>query len=320
MSSRKGQEFAIPGGTGKAAGLFTSQATRDDAQREKVQSIPLDQIDPFPEHPFHVREDEAMQTMVESVKAVGVLTPAVARQKEDGRYELVSGHRRKHACELAGLEAMPIIVREMTHDEAVIYMVESNFQREAILPSEKAFAYKMRLDAMKRQQGERTDLTSATVLQKSDGKSSRELLAENSPISHEQIRKYICLTKLLPPLLQMVDEGKIAFRPAVELSYLQKEEQEALLEAMEAEAATPSLAQAIKMKQFSQGGKLTPEVIQSVMMEEKPNQIEQFKMPKAKISQFFAPGTPAQKMEDTIVKALELYRQRQRDKKRDEAR
>ena len=285
----------------------------------QIQQIPLDLIDPFPEHPFHVREDEAMQTMAESVKAVGVLTPAVARQKEDGRYELVSGHRRKHACELAGVDTMPVIVREMTHDEAVIFMVESNFQREAILPSEKAFAYKMRLDAMKRQ-GQRTDLTCVPVAHKSENPRSRAVLAEKAGESQDQIRRFIRLTSLMPPLLQMVDDGKIAFRPAVELSYLQKEEQEALLEAMEAEAATPSLAQAIKMKQFSQGGKLAPEVIQSVMMEEKPNQVEQFKMPKAKISQFFAPGTPAQKMEDTIVKALELYRQRQRNKKRDEAR
>jgi len=276
----------------------------------QILQIPLDLIDPFPEHPFHVREDEAMTAMVESVKAVGVLTPAVARQKEDGRYELVSGHRRKHACELAEMDAMPVIVREMTHDEAVIFMVESNFQREVILPSEKAFAYKMRLDAMGRQ-GQRTDLTSGPVGPKLR---SNDELADKVGDSSTQIKRFIRLTTLIPALLQMVDDGKIAFRPAVELSYLPENEQEALLDAMEAEAATPSLAQAIKMKQFSQDGKLTPEVIESIMAEEKPNQKEQFKMPKERISKFFAPGTSVQKMEDTIVKALEQYRQRNRDK------
>jgi len=272
------------------------------------------EIDSFPDHPFQVRDDDAMHAMVESVKANGVLTPAIVRQKEDGRYELVSGHRRKRACELAGVD-LPVIVRNMTRDEAVIFMVESNFQREIILPSEKAFAYKMRLDAMKRQQGERTDLTSAPVVQKS----SRELLAEKTNDSHEQVRRYIRLTFLIPPLLQLVDDGKIAFRPAVELSYLREEEQAALLETIEAEAATPSLAQAIKMKQFSQDGKLSPEVIQSVMMEEKPNQKEQFKMPKERIAKYFPAGTPAKTMEDAIVKGLELL-QRKRERQRDGAR
>lgn len=310
-TSRAGQTIKLPEAAGKNAGLFSSQATRDDVQREKVRAIQLDEIDPFPEHPFHVREDEAMATMVESVKAVGVLTPAVARQKEDGRYELVSGHRRKHACELAGLDTMPVIVRDMTHDEAVIFMVESNFQRETILPSEKAFAYKMRLDAMKRQAGRPSNDNVSPV---GTHLRSDEQLAQTTGDSRNQIHRYIRLTALEPALLQLVDEGKIAFRPAVELSYLQKEEQAALLDTIEAEAATPSLAQAIKMKQFSQQDKLTPEVIQSIMQEEKPNQVEQFKMPKEKISRFFAPGTPVQKMEDTIVKALELYRKRQRDK------
>jgi len=314
MPAKDGQTFTLPAKTNLNADLFSTQATRDDAQREKVQTIPLDQIDPFPEHPFHVREDEAMTAMVESVKAVGVLTPAVARQKEDGRYELVSGHRRKHACELAGLEVMPVIVREMTHDEAVIFMVESNFQREAILPSEKAFAYKMRLDAMKRQAGRPSKENASPVATNfPQGRSDVEL-GEITGESKDTIRRFIRLTYLIPALLQMVDDGKIAFRPAVELSYLPENEQEALLEAMEAEAATPSLAQAIKMKQFSQDGKLTPEVIESIMAEEKPNQKEQFKIPKERISRFFAPGTSAQKMEDTIVKALEQYRQRQRDK------
>jgi len=296
--------------------LFSTQASRDDAKRERVQEIPLALIDPFPEHPFHVREDEAMTAMAESVKAIGVLTPAVARQKEDGHYELVSGHRRKRACELAGLDAMPVIVREMTHDEAVVFMVESNFQREVVLPSEKAFAYKMRLDAMKRQAGRPSREKPVPLGQNFDGKTSREILAEKSTDSNTQIQRFIRLTSLVPALLQMVDDGKIAFRPAVELSYLQEKEQMALLETIEAEAATPSLAQVQKLKLFSQEGKLTPEVIQSVMMEEKPNQVEHFKIPKTKISKFFAPGTSMQKVEDTIVKALEQYRKRQRDKER----
>ena len=294
--------------------LFSTQATRDDAQREKVQEIPLALIDPFPEHPFQIREDEAMLTMAESVKAVGVLTPAVARQKEDGRYELVSGHRRKRACELAGLGTMPVIVREMTHDEAVVFMVESNFQRETILPSEKAFAYKMRLDAMKRQAGRPSKENSVPVGQVFEGKTSRAILAAQSADSNTQIQRFIRLTSLLPDILQLVDDGKIAFRPAVELSYLQETEQVALLDTIQAQDASPSLAQAQKMKLFSQEEKLTPEVIQSVMMEEKPNQVEHFKIPKTKISKFFAPGTPMQKVEDTIVKALELYRRRQRDR------
>jgi len=256
-----------------------------------------------------------MQAMTESVKTLGVLTPAVARQKEEGRYELVSGHRRKRACELAGLDFMPVIVRDMTHDEAVVFMVESNFQRETILPSEKAFAYKMRLEAMKRQTG-RPSRNGAPVVHNLSGEKSRDILAEATGENREQIRRFIRLTSLVPALLQMVDDGKIAFRPAVELSYLQEKEQSALLETIEAEAATPSLAQAQKMKLFSQEGKLTPEVIQSVMMEEKPNQVEHFKIPKTKISKFFAPGTSMQKVEDTIVKALEQYRKRQRDKER----
>jgi len=293
--------------------LFSTQETRDDSRREKVQEIALALIDPFPEHPFHVREDDAMTAMAESVKTLGVLTPAVARQKEGGRYELVSGHRRKRACELAGLDAMPVLVRDMTHDEAVVFMVESNFQRETILPSEKAFAYKMRLDAMKRQAGRPSKDNLSPV---GTNLRSHEQMAQEMGDSRNQIHRFIRLTFLMPALLQMVDDGKIAFRPAVELSYLQEKEQAALLETIEAEAATPSQAQAQKMKLFSQEGKLTPEVIQSVMMEEKPNQVEHFKIPKTKISKFFAPGTSMQKVEDTIVKALELYRKRQRDKER----
>ena len=226
---------------------------------------------------------------------------------------MVAGHRRKKAADLAGLAEIPCIVRQLTDDEATIIMVDSNLQREQILPSEKAFAYKMKLDAMKRQ-GQRSDLTSATKLQKSAGKTSREILAEQAGESHEQIRKYIRLTLLIPELLQMVDDGKIAFSPAVEFSYLKEQEQRSLLDTMELEDCTPSVAQAKKLKQFSQDGKLTDEVILSIMQEDKPNQKEQFKMPKERISKYFAPGTPAQKIEDTIIKALELYRKRERQK------
>jgi len=312
-----GQSFALPTGRHPRSDLFSTQATRDDAQREKVQTIPLDLIDDFPEHPFQVRQDEAMAAMAESVKASGVLTPAVVRLKEGERYELVSGHRRKFAAALAGLEALPCIVREMTRDEAIVFMVESNFQRETILPSEKAYAYKMRLDAMRRQAGRPSKENSVPVGQNFEGKTSRELLAAQTADSNTQIQRFIRLTALTPTILQLVDDNKIAFRPAVELSYLKESEQAALLEAMQAQEATPSLAQAIKMKQFSQEGKLTPEVIQSIMLEEKPNQKEQFKMPLEKVSRLFAPGTSAQKMEDTILKAVPFYLQRQREKKRD---
>jgi ParB family chromosome partitioning protein len=260
--------------------------------------------------------DESMQAMADSVRTFGIQTPAIVRQKEDGRYELVSGHRRKMACELAGLDSLPCIVRQMSRDEAIIAMVDSNLQRETILPSEKAKSYKMKYEAVKRQQGQRTDLTSATLLQKSDGKTSRELLAEKSPDSHEQIRKFIRLNELVPEVLQMVDEGKIAMRPAVELSYLSKEQQQNLLVTIESEDCTPSHVQAMKMRKFSDEGRLNEDVILSIMTEEKPNQVEQFKLPKEKISRFFAPGTPAQKIEETIIKALELYRKRQRDMER----
>ena len=293
--------------------LFQTDESREEAKLSKIRDIPISEIDEFPDHPFKVRDDEDMQQLVESIKERGVITPATARQKEDGRYELVSGHRRKRASELAGFETLRCEVVDLNRDEATILMVESNFQRSQILPSEKAFAYKMRLDAMKRQ-GQRSDLTSATKLQKSAGKTSREILAEQAGESHEQIRKYIRLTLLIPELLQMVDDGKIAFSPAVEFSYLKEQEQRSLLDTMELEDCTPSVAQAKKLKQFSQDGKLTDEVILSIMQEEKPNQKEQFKMPKERISKYFAPGTPAQKIEDTIIKALELYRKRERQK------
>ena len=295
--------------------LFSTQENRDDAKREKVMDVSLSEIDDFPDHPFQVKDDDAMQNMVESVQKFGVLTPAVARQKEDGRYELVSGHRRKRACDLAGIDTLPVIVRQMSRDEAIIFMVDSNLQREVILPSEKAFSYKMKLEAMKRQ-GQRTDLTSPPLADKLKGKVSAAVLAEQVGESKDQIWRYIRLTALIPPILQIVDDNKMAFRPAVEISYLPKEEQQSLLDTMEYEDCTPSLAQAVKMKQFSQEGRLNGDVILSILSEEKPNQKEQFKIPKERISKYFPTGTPAQKIEDTIIKALELYRKRQRDRER----
>ena len=297
--------------------LFTTQEERDTAKRETVLDIPLSEISDFPDHPFKVRMDEAMMEMADSIRQYGVLVPGMVRQKPDGGYEMIAGHRRKAASELAQKETMPCLVRDLTDDEAIIIMVDSNLQRETLLPSEKAFAYRMKLEAMKRQQGERTDLTSATALQKSNSRSSREQLAENSPDSHEQIRKYIRLTYLIPSLLDMVDEGKVAMRPAVELSYLPEEEQTTLHEMIKLEDCTPSHAQAIKMRRFAEEGKLSEEVILSIMQEEKPNQKEQFRMPRERISKYFPAGTPAQKIEDTIIKALELYqRQRSRDRER----
>lgn len=295
--------------------LFTTQAERDEAKRETVKKIPISEISDFPNHPFKVRMGEAMQEMTESVKQYGVLVPAMVRPKPEGGYEMVAGHRRKLAAELAQQTELPCLVRDLTDDEAILLMIDSNLQREKILPSEKAFAYKMKLEAMKRQQGERTDLTSVPVGQKS-GLTSREILADNSPDSNTQIQRYIRLTNLIPPLLDMVDEGKIAMRPAVELSYLSESEQMALQETMEMEDCTPSYAQAIKLRRFSEERKLNGDVILSIIQEEKPNQKEQVKILKERISKFFAPGTPVQKIEDTIVKALELYRKRQRDMER----
>ena len=293
--------------------LFSTDESRAEAQLEKVVTLNPADISDFPNHPFKVKQDEAMAEMVDSVKQYGVLVPALVRPKADGGYEMVAGHRRKCAATLAGITEMPCIVRNLTDDEATIIMVDSNLQRETILPSEKAFAYKMKLEAMKRQ-GQRSDLTSAPLEPKLKGSRSNEELAASSPDSRSQIQRFIRLTELIPPVLDMVDSGKIAFRPAVELSYLSKEQQQSLYDTMECEDCTPSLAQAIKMKEFSRDGKLSTEVILSIMQEEKPNQREQFKMPKERISKYFAPGTPAQKIEDTIIKALELYRRRERQR------
>ena len=295
--------------------LFTTQAERDEQRLERVIEIPLEEISDFQNHPFKVRQDEAMMEMVESVRQYGVLVPALVRPKTDGGYEMVAGHRRKMACTLAERAVMPCVVRELSDDEAVIIMVDSNLQRETVLPSEKAFAYKMKLEAMKRQ-GQRTDLTSSPLDKKFHGKTSAQQLSEKTGDSQPQIYRYIRLTNLVPEILDMVDEGKIALRPAVELSYLAEEEQRTLVDTIDCEDCTPSHAQAIKMRKFSEAGNLTDEVILSIMQEEKPNQKEQFKMPKERIAKYFPAGTPVQKMEDTIVKALELYRKRQRDMER----
>lgn len=296
--------------------MFTTQEERDNAQRSYVIDLPAAEINDFPNQPFKVRMDESMVELVDSVKQYGVLVPALVRPMPDGGYQMVAGHRRKRATELAGLPTVPCIVRELTDDEAIIVMVDSNLQREQVLPSEKAFAYKMKLEAMKRQ-GQRTDLTLSPLAIKLD---SAAELGKQSGESRDQVFRYIRLTNLIPELLDMVDNsvlkeaGKLqmALRPAVELSYLPEAEQTALLEVMEGEIRTPSHAQAIKMRGFSEKGKLNPDVILSIMQEEKPNQVEQFKIPRERIDKFFKPGTPAQKIEDTIVKALELYRKRER--------
>lgn len=295
--------------------LFSTQESRDEAKLERVINLPPGEISDFPNHPFKVRMDEEMQQMAESVKEHGVLVPALVREKPGGGYEMVAGHRRKRAAELAELPEIPCIVRNLTDDEAIIVMVDSNLQREKILPSEKAFAYKMRLEAMKRQ-GQRTDLTSSPVATKFSKNRSDQELAELVGEGKDNIHRYIRLTYLLPEILDMVDDGKIALRPAVELSYLAEQEQHFLLDTMFSEDCTPSHAQAIKIRKFSQEGKLNPDVILSIMQEEKPNQKEQIKIPKERISRYFAPGTPAQKIEDTIIKALELYRKRQRSMER----
>lgn len=293
--------------------LFTTQEQRDAAKRDVVLDLPLDQIGDFPNHPFKVRQDEAMMEMMESVQLHGVLVPGLVRQLADGSYQMVSGHRRKLASRLAGLDTLPCIVRDLTDDEAIIVMVDSNLQREKVLPSEKAFAYKMKLEAMRRQAGRPSKENGVPMGHHFQQGKSRELLAANSPDSNTQIQRYIRLTYLLPEILAMVDDSKIAFRPAVELSYLAEKEQRILYDAMGHADCTPSLAQAIKMKSFSREGKLSEAVIRSIMAEEKPNQKEQFRIPKERISKYFKPGTPARTMEDTIIKALDYYRKRQRE-------
>ena len=296
--------------------LFETDESRAEAALSKIREIPISDIDEFPDHPFKVLIDEDMEQLVESIKRNGVMTPATVRLKEDGRYELISGHRRKKACELAGLETLKCEVKELTRDEAIIIMVESNLQRSTILPSEKAFAYKMRLEAMKRQAGRPPKENSSPV--GTHLRSDAEL-AEKVGESRNQIQRYIRLTELVPEILQMVDERQIAFRPAVEISYLSEEQQYTLLEAMEYNDATPSLAQAIKMKKFMQDGKLTDEVIQSIMQEEKPNQREKPAFCDERITKLIPKTVPKGQETDFVVKALEFYNrhlQRSKDRER----
>lgn len=320
MAKSSGLNFNLP----SVDDLFSTEEERAEARLEKVVNLSPSEISDFPNHPFKVRMDAAMQEMTESVKQYGVLVPALVRPKPEGGYEMVAGHRRKKAADLAGLAEIPCIVRQLTDDEATIIMVDSNLQREQILPSEKAFAYKMKLDAMKRQ-GQRTDLTLSPVATKLD---SAAQLGRQSGESRDQVFRFIRLTHLIPEILELVDNSvlkdqemlQIAMRPAVELSYLRKEEQADLFAIVDEMDCTPSHAQAIKMRQMSEAKtgdeRLAKDALVSIMKEEKPNQKEQFKIPKEKISRFFAPGTPTQKIEDTIVKALELYRKRQRSLER----
>lgn len=297
--------------------LFMDDRERAESKLPKIHEIPLSEIDEFPNHPFHVRLDEDMDQLVESIKERGIITPVTLRQKPDGRYEIVSGHRRTKACELAGLTTVKAEIKELSRDEAIILMVESNLQRTTILPSEKAFSYKMRLEAMKHQQGERTDLTSVPVGQRF-GKTSREVLADSSTDSNTQIQRYIRLTHLIPPLLDLVDSGKIAFRPAVELSYLTEEEQNSLLDSIGSEQSTPSLAQALKMKEFSQNGRLNADVILSIMCEQKPNQKEKISFQSERLKPFIPKNFTAKQTEDYVIKALEYYHRYQlRQKERD---
>ena len=324
MAKSSGLNFNLP----SVDDLFSTEEERAEAWLEKVVNLSPAEISDFPNHPFKVRMDEAMREMMESVKQYGVLVPTLVRPKPEGGYEMVAGHRRKKAADLAGLAEIPCIVRQLTDDEATIIMVDSNLQREQILPSEKAFAYKMKLDAMKRQAGRPRKDNSAPVGPNLIGTRSNQELAAESPDSKTQIQRYIRLTHLIPEILELVDNSvlkdqemlQIAMRPAVELSYLRKEEQADLFAIMDEMDCTPSHAQAIKMRQMSEaktgGERLAKDALVSIMKEEKPNQKEQFKIPKEKISRFFAPGTPTQKIEDTIVKALELYRKRQRSLER----
>lgn len=304
MAGRK-SDFTLP--TNTLDELFSSQEERDEAKLSKIRDIPLEEIDDFPDHPFQVREDEDMFQLVESIKERGVITPATVRQKEDGRYELISGHRRKRACELAGFETLRCEVVDLDRDEATILMVESNFQRSQILPSEKAHAYKMRLDAMKRQAGRPSKENGATVLPHLQGKKSREILAAESGESHEQIRKYIRLTNLVPELLEFVDKGRIKMRPAVELSYLNEDCQRDLVDEIDLNDCTPSHDQAIRMRKFFEEGKLTTEAISAIMSEEKPNQREKIVLRGDRVRSLIPKNIPINQTEEYVCKALEHY-------------
>lgn len=314
MSRKKDIDLDLTG----FAELFMNDEGRAESRLPHIYDIPLSEIDDFPNHPFKVKMDEDMNQLVQSVKERGIITPVTLRQKEDGRYEIVSGHRRRKACELAGLERVPAEIKELSRDEAIILMVESNLQRSIILPSEKAFSYKMRLEAMKRQ-GHRTDLTSDPMGPKS-GERSNEKLAEVVNESSSQIKRYIRLTELIPELLDMVDENKIAFRPAVELSYLTETEQHNLLNSISYNDATPSLPQAIRLKEFSKAGKLSAEVIEAILGEEKPNQKEKISFKAERLRPYIPSTVPLEKTEDYIIKALEYYQRVQERKKREQAR
>ena len=302
MAGRK-SDFTLP----TLDDLFSTQELRDDAKLSKIRDIPLELIDDFPDHPFKVRDDEDMIQLVESVKERGVITPATVRQKEDGRYELISGHRRKRACELAGFEALRCEVVDLDRDAATVLMVESNYQRSQILPSEKAFAYKMRLEAMKRQAGRPSKDNSVPVAQNYEGKTSRELLGEQVCESQDQVRRYIRLTNLVPELLELVDEGKIKMRPAVELSYLDEDSQRAVVDEIDLNQCTPSHDQTIRMRKFFTDGKLTPEVVSAIMGEEKPNQREKIVLRGDKVRSLIPKNIPVSQTEDYVVKALEHY-------------
>ena len=297
-------DFTLP----KLDDLFTTQEMRDDAKLERVQNIPLSELHPFKEHPFKVQNNEEMERMIESIRKVGAITPALARPLPDGGYELISGHRRLAACQVLGIETMPVIVREMSDDEAVIAMVDANLQRETILPSEKAFAYKMKLEAIKHQ-----GVASAQVGQKL---LSVEIVADDAGESRNQIKRYIRLTYLIPELLSMVDDNKIAFNPAVEISYLEQSEQRVLLDAMELNDCTPSHAQSIRLKKLSQDGVLDDQMIYAVMSEEKPNQQEQIKFKREDLKKYFPAGYTDEQMRRDIIKGLELLK-RQRERTRD---
>ena len=299
MAGRK-SDFTLP----TLDDLFSTQELRDDAKLSKIRDIPLELIDDFPDHPFKVRDDEDMIQLVESVKERGVIAPATVRQKEDGRYELISGHRRKRACELAGFEALRCEVVDLDRDAATVLMVESNYQRSQILPSEKAFAYKMRLEAMKRQ-GQRSDLTSSPVGTKFDR--SSEAITEETGDSRNQIHRYIRLTNLVQELLDLVDEGKIKMRPAVELSYLDEDSQRAVVDEIDLNQCTPSHDQTIRMRKFFTEGKLTPEVVSAIMSEEKPNQREKIVLRGDKVRSLIPKNIPVSQTEDYVVKALEHY-------------
>ena len=302
MARKQEIDFELP----KLDDLFTTQQERDEAKLKKIHDIPLDQIDDFPSHPFKVMDDEEMLKLVESIREYGVITPAIVRKKEEGKYEMISGHRRKRACALAGIETLRAEVVEMSRDEAIIFMVDSNLQRTKILPSEKAFSYKMRLEAMKRQ-GKRTDLTSSPVATKLKGMRSDEQLAAMVGEGKDNIRRYIRLTELIPEILEMVDQEQVALRPAVEISYLPKKMQKTLCEIMDMEQCTPSHAQTIRMRRMLESGKLTEESLLAIMQEEKPNQKERLVLSDSRVQKLFPRNLPAEKREEYIIKAMEYY-------------